>query len=715
MIKENDVVINKAMFGNLPVSVFKQLMVLLCFMSLSFTAICQEKNTDYKFGNVTAKDFDVSSSKIVDSGVAAVILYEAGSTHFIGNNSSWFDYVYTCTRRIKILNKKAFNLATIRLGLYIDDQDENDLDNKDVLSDIKAVTYNIDNGVISSTQLDKNDIFSEKEDKNFIVEKFTLPAVKEGSIIEYTYTLTSPYIFNIPSWKFQHADYPVLWSEYQVSIPTVLTYASIKQGIDSFYVNKAWEEKETYKMNNKNPDENSYTISRQLFAEVNTLMHRWVQKDVMPFKVESYISSPENYIDKIEFQLSGTYNSEEKSAIWHTWRPYNGEQRSEVWNTWQTASKEFFNEDDFQKAVAHDNAWIKDVRGSANPQNNLDVAKEIYYYLQNNYTCTDTSDALRSTDLYDVYRKQKGSVRGVNLLLTAMLNNKGIYAQPVMLSTKENGFLNPDYPVRNKFDYLICKATIDGQVYLLDATDASLGFGKLPLKCFNGYARVIDASQSDSLYLLSDSLKETTVSTLFLSNDDNGQVSGAYKTTLGEFQSRNIRKTLAATNKDDYFKRFGKAYSFDVNISNAAIDSLDQKEVPISMRYNLSFKPEGDVFYFNPITSAGDDMITENPFKAAQRSYPVEMSFTQDKTYIFSMQVPAGYKVDELPKSARVTLNDNQGSFEYLIQQSNDQIQMRYHLKLNKATFEPEDYESLRNFFAFIVEKESEQIVFKKQ
>jgi hypothetical protein len=33
---------------------------------------------------------------------------------------------------------------------------------------------------------------------------------------------------------------------------------------------------------------------------------------------------------------------------------------------------------------------------------------------------------------------------------------------------------------------------------------------------------------------------------------------------------------------------------------------------------------------------------------------------------------------------------------------------------LNKATFDPEDYETLRNFFAFVVEKEGEQIVFKK-
>ena len=85
-----------------------------------------------------------------------------------------------------------------------------------------------------------------------------------------------------------------------------------------------------------------------------------------------------------------------------------------------------------------------------------------------------------------------------------------------------------------------------------------------------------------------------------------------------------------------------------------------------------------------------------------------------DEIYILNMQVPAGYQVDELPKQAKVTLNEDEGSFEYLIQQSGDRIQLRCRTKLNKANFEPDDYETLRNFFSFIVEKEGEQIVFKK-
>ena len=39
---------------------------------------------------------------------------------------------------------------------------------------------------------------------------------------------------------------------------------------------------------------------------------------------------------------------------------------------------------------------------------------------------------------------------------------------------------------------------------------------------------------------------------------------------------------------------------------------------------------------------------------------------------------------------------------------------MRVRLKFNKAFFPTEEYADLRNFYAYVIKKESEQIVFKK-
>lgn len=59
------------------------------------------------------------------------------------------------------------------------------------IQNLKAATYNLEDGKLVATELDKKSIFKDKYDKNRMQMKFTLPAVKEGSIIEYSYTQVS--------------------------------------------------------------------------------------------------------------------------------------------------------------------------------------------------------------------------------------------------------------------------------------------------------------------------------------------------------------------------------------------------------------------------------------------------------------------------------------------------------------------------------------------
>jgi hypothetical protein len=119
-----------------------------------------------------------------------------------------------------------------------------------------------------------------------------------------------------------------------------------------------------------------------------------------------------------------------------------------------------------------------------------------------------------------------------------------------------------------------------------------------------------------------------------------------------------------------------------------------------------------DIVYINPMFGSG---MKENPFKSPERNYPVEMPYTIDDVYNFTLYMPSGYTVDELPKPMRMRLNgDNDGYFEYLISYSQGVISLRSRITLSRASFTPEEYDSLREFFNRIVAKHNEQIVLKK-
>ncbi|HTL09301.1 MAG TPA: transglutaminase-like domain-containing protein, partial [Chitinophagaceae bacterium] len=381
------------------------------FFILLFT---QAKGQDksQKFDKVVPADFVLPASAAIDSNTNAVILADYGITTFKGNTKGWLSYVFKRKTRILVSSKKAFDLATVKVRLYKDGDDKEKMDG------LSATTYNLENGAVVVTKMEKSDLFSEQIDKNYLEQKFTLPAVKENSIIEYTYTITSDFTFNIPEWEFQNRNYPCLWSEYEVVIPSLLNYVFTKTGVHSFFIDKGSEGHENYAVRRQH-DIGLTSNEESLSVSAMTVKHRWVMKDVPAFSVENYLFTAENYLDKIGFQLAQTYD---------------GESYHDVRNSWRKLNEELLHEQQFAAFMSDDqNGWwldnpIESIIG--NEAGQLAQAKSVYYYITNNFTCTNHHSKYIKTTLQDVYKTKKGNVGEINLLLTQMLRRKNIKASP---------------------------------------------------------------------------------------------------------------------------------------------------------------------------------------------------------------------------------------------------------------------------------------------
>lgn len=299
------------------------------------------------------------------------------------------------------------------------------------------------------------------------------------------------------------------------------------------------------------------------------------------------------------------------------------------------------------------------------------------------------------------------------MLLAAMLKNVGFNVNPVMLSTRDHGKTYDMYPVLSKFNYTITQLRLEDKNYLLDASVPKLGFNHLTEDCYNGNARIIDPAWPGLINLSADSLRETSVTSVFIVNGENHKIEGSYSSNLGYMESKELRNDITTAKQEDYFKGVKKSFSYDVDMTNTAIDSLNKYDDPVKVKYEFrfNFNPDDELVYFDPVFG---DKMKENPFKAAERNYPVERPYCVNQTYVLNMDVPEGYVVDELPKSARVKLNDDEGLFEYMIALAGNHIQLRSILNIKKANFLPEDYQTLRDFFSYVVKKQAEQIVFKK-
>jgi hypothetical protein len=666
---------------------FNRLTVSIVCIFICAKTHAQVVRPQVKFGAVAIDDFKpVSYSP--DTSADAVCLYEEGKSYLEGSSFEGYLVVTTVFKRIRLLSKKRFDIGTVSIPLYSNGTIQTTFDS------LEANTYNLKNGELTITPVGFSNVFEDKPQKHFKVVKFSFPALEEGCIIEYKYrTKISSYAF-IPSWTFQE-DYPKLWSQYSIEVPANFDFVILSHGFLTPTVDSAWTV--------RNAKSAFLSSGGGGFSSVNApaqVAHRkWAYQNVPAIKKENYTTALDNYKQTVEFQV--------RTAAIST-LPIQ-----DFYQTWPDAAKQLMKNDDFGQDLTKSNDWLDDDVKLAigNETDKIAKAKKIYQFTRGNYLCFDHSAIFLSQPLKKTQQSRKGNVADINMLLAAMLIHAGYRAEPMILSTRDHGKTYDLYPLLVKYNYLVVRLSVDESVFLLDASDQHLAFGKLTANCYNGKARVI-SKQAPSFDLTADSLHEVKRSSLFLNNDENGVIAGSFQSVLGEIDSYELRKEMENSNQDQYFADIKKTFLSDVDISNTNIDSLTQLDMPVAIRYDLSFKPEGDIIYFNPMFP---DAITENPFSAAERLYPVEMPSCTDESFVLNMEVPSGYKVDELPKPERITLNDNDGMFEYLIQQTGDHIQLLCRTKLKKANFEPNDYETLRNFFSMIVTKENEQIVFKKQ
>lgn len=645
-----------------------------------------------KFGKISAADFQYNSFP-ADSNAGAVVLWEAGSSKIKGNNKGWFSLEYKVHRRILIMRNAEFDKANVLIRLYTDGEDEEELD------ELKAVTYNRENGKITETKLNtKESLFTEHPDKNTVLKKFTLPNVKEGSVIEYEYKITSDFLFNLRPWDFQ-GDIPRMWTRYSVSIPQFMNYVLIPQNIQQYYKEMQKDRVDVFTVErNRELGGFAGSVPERLNITTGITDYTWVMKDVPAFRPEAFTSSADNYRAGLEFQLSGFLEPLVPQKIM---------------TTWEDLAARLLKREDFGQQLENVKDWWpssleKSLSTVPDPEKR---ARLLFEYVRDHFTCTDHSQLFTETPLKKILTKKAGGVAEINLLLTALCQGAGLQADPVILSTRGQAFVNDRYPVAGRFHYVICRLLINNKEILLDASQPSLGFGFLPAYCYNGTARVVDKTAM-ALKLSTDLLRENEQTAIYLYADKPGEWSGTIEKGFGFNASYELRDILRKEGRQAAEKKIRNGLSKDLQADSLQLDSLDLREACIHLKAVARYAKEPGNFLYLGIPVSPE--LMNNPFKSTTRQYPVEMPWKKSQVYTINIEIPKGYAVDEMPKPVLLKLNaGGDALFDYKISQSAGKIMLVCRIDFKRTVFGPDEYELLRNFYAMLVAKLEEQVVLK--
>jgi hypothetical protein len=312
-----------------------------------------------------------------------------------------------------------------------------------------------------------------------------------------------------------------------------------------------------------------------------------------------------------------------------------------------------------------------------------------------------------------VLDEKTGNLAEINLLLASMLEKADIKVHPVLLSTRDHGFVRESIAVSSQFNYVICQAIIGDKSILLDATDKLLPMGVLPARTLNGNGLVV-AKEGYSWVSLQPTVRSRVVTNTELVLSE-AEMKGKVKFERTGYPAHASRKKYAGKGEEEYLKDLQKSYLLEVqkseftNFKELHENFKESHDVVIHDQVTAS----GDMLYFNPLLSL---RIEENPFKSETRNYPVNYGNGFEDLVINKFTLPEGYAVEEMPQSKVFALPGNAGRFTYSVTQAGNFIQVLSNLQINRALFlQGDEYVNLREFYNHVVAKHAEQVVLKKK
>ncbi len=652
--------------------------VLLC----TFTILCVLPTV--VFGQKTEKlELKVKFGKISDEEIAmknydkdpeapAVILFEKG---FL----SWGSFeAFEYHTRLKIFKKEAYDRANFRI-MY-------NRDNKQSVSGLKAACYNVENGKLTEIKISDDNIVEEQINKDLFVKKITIPGVREGSIIEFKYTLNNPYM---QDWAFQDA-IPTIWSEYEMHVPDFYIFSKVGQGFTPYALNAADRKSETLLGTNY-----TYTL----------LTYHWIQKDVPALKPEKLMSSIEDYRTRLSFHLEEI-------------RPPNGLVQK-VMGSWSATAKKLIEDEDFGKFIDRKGAMREELTSIANPAHTpLEKVQAIYDYVGKNFEPTEKSFSIYATSgIKELKKKRKVTPAEMNLVFLNMLNTAGIESNPVLVRNRDDGRIGTTLAALRRYNHVLSWVKLEKDTFLVDASGYPQPMKLLPFNSLTGYGVAILDKEKYQMFAPQSKVSTRRFTQVNLTLNTEGVLSGNLNLTETGYYALNVKKNVKELGAEKYLQNRLKNLISDGKMDGAQFENPENlsDETPLKGKVNVTttayVTQTDDKVFISPMLCFGTE---ENPFTDEERKFEIDYGNPRDEMYQLSLTIPDGYKAEELPKSVRIAMPDGSARVEYSIAAMGNKISLSTKLSIKKPTFYTDEYPLLKELYTTLVAKAGEQIVLTK-
>ncbi|MCE8923282.1 DUF3857 domain-containing protein [Bacteroides ovatus] len=677
----------------------KKLFILCAFLLQFLSPVHSQQATtatiepNLKYGKPSKEELSLTSYA-PDTTATAIYLFHQGQSDFVYHDG--FQLTTEHWVRIKILKPQGVSYADVSVPYYSPtDRDEG----QERASDIEGCSYNMENGKCIKTSMKRESISFERINNLYKMLKFSLPAVKEGTVIEYHYKLYSDYFSHIDNWMMQE-ELPMLYNQYKITIPHVFIYNIELRGKD--YIQVKQRDSSIHATEREGGSVGGVSKDFTVSAQETTFTSRnlpAIRQD------EPYCWCPEDYKVQVSFDLQGTQFTPNE------YKPYS--------QKWEDVDNQLLKPENtqFGKYLSFTNPFRPETKQAYNSEMSFEEKIICAFQILKKKMAWNGRYQLYSKELEKVIPKRNGSNADLNFILISILKDFGLEAYPVVLSRRSSGMLPYNFPSLQKLNtFIVAVYDINKQKYVfLDGSMDVPALNILPLELSVNKARILSPKVKEekkwvNVMALADNKSFMKIEARMEGNQVKGHRSTIlYGQEAVEYQANEKHKQDSIVSAPES----NASQKNKLTVTNLKVKKQENDWALIEEEFDFVLQTDqtDSHLYINPMLFP---QLKSNPFIQTERVLPIEFPYPYKFTMLTTLTLPEGYEVEETPQPQVIRTQGDGLQCKYMIQRQGNTISLNYIFYLKEPIFLTEQYKQLQELWAKVIEKNNALIVLKK-
>lgn len=467
-----------------------------------------------------------------DTSATAVVLYSKCEVRYdlLANN---FRILYNYEVKIKVLKSEGASYADIRIPYYSNESNAV-ITLKESISQLDASAYNMEGGEMVRTKMKRDLVFTERINKQYMQLKFSIPAVREGTVFEYKYQLSSDLYYSINLWEAQR-DIPVIFTQYDITIPEYFKFNLDMRG--------------PHPMASKD-ETSSLTFLLSLPGGQTEMLscngrHMIFTGEHLPaLRPDNYVWCANDYMSSVYFELRGV--------------DFPGSFYRSFTHTWEEIDQMLLQDEDFGAMLKMRNPYRDEMASLSLDQlpDRQNRIAAIYTFLKQKISWNGQY-GLYGNEVKKAVKNGTGSNADINFILMSMLRDAQIPCYPAVMSRKDRGILPYSYPSIQKLNtFIVGIADTDSTLVFLDGSVINGYMNTLPPVLMVNRARLISETAGGRWMNLSKLGKNQIRATVRAQIHPDGQITGDRNAVyIGQYAANLRRRYYAAKDSTEYINQ----------------------------------------------------------------------------------------------------------------------------------------------------------------